>query len=127
MLSLMKVPASTKCLEIGDILAVGAVICEPVSDAHSLFSGKIQGSLPILAQEVSPVVAFPHVDQWVGRYFPEHENREFFLRSRECFWADQGASRAGSVAAWCGAQKFLPFIVQRTISLPIRMKTLANP
>jgi len=97
MLSLMKVPASTKCLEIGDILAVGAVICEPVSDAHSLFSGKIQGSLPILAQEVSPVVAFPHVDQWVGRYFPEHENREFFLRSRECFWADQGASRAGGM------------------------------
>ena len=64
-------------------LAVGAVICEPVSDAHSLFSGKIQGSLPILALEVSLVAAFPYVDQWVGRYFPNHENREFFSRNRE--------------------------------------------
>jgi len=83
MLSLMKVPASTKCVEIGDILAVGAVICEPVSDAHSLFSGKIQGSLPILALEVSLVAAFPQVDQRVRSHFPKHRNREFFSRSRE--------------------------------------------
>jgi len=64
-------------------MAVGAVICEPVSDAHSLFSGKIQGSLPILAQKVSPVAAFPHVDQWVGSHFPKHGNREFLSTSRE--------------------------------------------
>lgn len=70
---------------------MGAVICEPVSDAHSLFSGKIQGSLPILVQEVGLVAAFPHVDQWVGSHFPKHRNREFFWDSREQFWPDEGA------------------------------------
>ena len=83
MLSLMKVPASTKCLEIGDILAVGAVFCEPVSDVHSLFSGKIQGSLQVLPQRVNRVAAFSHLDQWVGRHFPKHRNREFFSTSGE--------------------------------------------
>jgi hypothetical protein len=64
-------------------MAVGAVICEPVSDARSLLSGKIQGNLPIQVQNASSVAAFLHVDQWVGGYFPKRENREFFSTSRE--------------------------------------------
>lgn len=64
-------------------LAVEAVYCEPVSDAHSLFSGKIQGNLPVLAQEVGPDVTFLQLDQWVRSHFPRDGNREFFSRSRE--------------------------------------------
>ena len=82
-------------------MAVGAVICEPVSDAHSLLSGKIQGSLPVLAQELTPVTAFPHVDQWVGRFFPEHENKEFFLRNRE--WSGPIRDHPGEEAWVYGA------------------------
>jgi hypothetical protein len=40
-----------------------ADICEPVSDAHSLFGGKIHGNLRIQALKTTVGAAFPHVNQ----------------------------------------------------------------
>jgi len=45
------------------VVAVGAVICEPVSDARSLFSGKIQANLRIQALKTTVGAAFLHVDK----------------------------------------------------------------
>jgi len=89
-------------------------------NAHPLFSGKIQGNLPIWAQGSSPDAAFAHVDQWVGRLFPKQENRELFRRSRE-HRCGQIRERRGSRCGYGAVHKnTLTFIVHCTISLCIR-------
>jgi hypothetical protein len=67
------------------LLAVEAVICEPVS--ASLFPVRRENTGKFANSDAigSAAAPFLHANQWLGPHFPEHENREIFSENRELF------------------------------------------